>query len=85
MDRSSFGISGSITTGANLYVGHTGSDTVKINVYDDRCQAAQSLPDYVPLVGDLNGDCKVDDLDVALLQENWLRDNSLTEEWFKVD
>jgi hypothetical protein len=37
------------------------------------------------LVGDLNGDCRVDDLDLALLKENWLRDNSLTEKWFKLD
>ena len=64
---------------------YTGSDTVTINVYNDSCEAAQSLPDYVPLVGDLNGDCKVDDVDMALLQENWLKDNSLAEEWFKVD
>ena len=64
---------------------YTGSDTVTINVYNDRCEAAQSLPDYVPLAGDLNGDCKVDDVDMALLQENWLKDNSLAEEWLKVD
>jgi len=64
---------------------YTGSDTVTINVYNDSCQAAQSLPDYVPLVGDLNGDCRVDEADMALLEENWLKDNSLTEEWFKVD
>jgi hypothetical protein len=64
---------------------YTGSDTVTINVYNDSCEAAQSLPDYVPLVGDLNEDCKVDDVDMALLQENWLKDNSLVEEWFKVD
>jgi len=64
---------------------YSSSDTVTINVYNDSCQAAQSLPDYVPLVGDLNGDCKVDDADMALLQENWLQENSLTEEWFKVD
>jgi hypothetical protein len=64
---------------------YSGSDTVTINVYSDSCQAAQSLPDYVPLVGDLNGDCKVDDADMALLQENWLQENSLTEEWFEVD
>jgi len=57
----------------------TGSDTVTINVYNDGCEAAQSLPDYVPVVGDLNGDCKVNDVDLALLQENWLKDNSLTE------
>ncbi len=64
---------------------YSGSDTVTINVYSDSCQAAQSLPDYVPLVGDLNGDCKVDEADMALLEENWLQDNSLTEDWSSVD
>ena len=63
----------------------TGSDTVTIDVYNDSCAEAQSQPGYVSLVGDLNGDCKVDDADMALLQENWLQDNSLTEEWFKVE
>jgi hypothetical protein len=58
---------------------YTGSDTVTINVYNDGCEAAQSLPDYVPFPGDLNGDCRVDDLDLAILQEDWLKDNSLTE------
>ena len=56
-----------------------GSDTVTINVYSDGCQAARSLPDYVPFRGDLNDDCKVDDLDLAILEEDWLADNSLTE------
>jgi hypothetical protein len=56
----------------------TGSDTVTINVYNDGCEAAQSLPDYVPFPGDLNGDCKVDDLDLAILEADWLKDNSLT-------
>ena len=64
---------------------YTTSDTLTINVYNDSCQAAQSLPDYMPLVGDLNGDCKVDDADLQLLQDNWLQDSSLTEEWFQVD
>jgi hypothetical protein len=58
----------------------TGSDTITINVYTDSCEATKALPDYEPLVGDLNGDCKVDDLDMALLQENWLKDISITEE-----
>jgi len=57
----------------------TGSDTVTINVYNNGCEAARSLPDYVPFPGDLNGDCKVDDLDLAILEEDWLKDNSLTE------
>jgi len=59
---------------------YTGSDTVTINVYNDSCEAAQSLPDYEPFPGDLNGDCIVDDLDLAILQEDWLKDNSLIEE-----
>jgi len=58
---------------------YTGSDTVRINVYNDGCEAARSLPDYEPFPGDLNGDCTVDDLDLAILQEDWLNDNSLTE------
>jgi hypothetical protein len=57
----------------------TSSDTVTINVYNDGCEAARSLPDYVPFPGDLNGDCKVDDLDLAILEADWLKDNSLTE------
>ena len=57
----------------------TGSDTVTINVYQDGCEAAKSLPDYEPFPGDLNGDCKVDELDLAILNEDWLKDNSLTE------
>jgi len=61
---------------------YTGSDTVTIDVYNDSCQAAQSVPGYQPLVGDLNGDCRVDDIDLTLLQENWLQDNSLTQGWF---
>jgi len=64
---------------------YSGSDTVTINVYNDSCEAAQSLPDYVPIVGDLNGDCRVDDADLALLEENWLKDNSLTDDWYKID
>ncbi|MHC4535245.1 MAG: hypothetical protein ACYS6K_14950 [Planctomycetota bacterium] len=63
----------------------SGSDNITINVYNDGCEAAQSLPDYVPLVGDLNGDCKVDEADLALLEENWLNDNSLTDDWSTVD
>ena len=59
---------------------YSSSDTVTINVYNDGCEAAQSLPDYVPFPGDLNGDCRVDDLDLAILQEDWLKDNSLTKE-----
>jgi hypothetical protein len=64
---------------------YTGSDTVTINVYNDGCEAAQSLPDYVPLPGDINGDCIFDQLDLDILNEDWLKDISLTENWLKVD
>jgi hypothetical protein len=64
---------------------YTGSDTVTINVYSNSCEAAKSVPGYQPLVGDLNGDCRVDDLDLALLQENWLKDNSLTDDWLRLN
>ena len=60
----------------------TGVDTVTINVYNDSCEAAQSLPDYVPLPGDVNGDCIFDQLDLDILNEDWLKDISLTEVWY---
>ncbi|GAI59001.1 unnamed protein product, partial [marine sediment metagenome] len=50
---------------------YTGSDTVTINVYNDSCEAAKSLPDYVPLPGDINGDCIFDQLDLDILLEDW--------------
>jgi hypothetical protein len=56
---------------------YTSTDTVTINVYNDGCEAAQSLPDYLPSPGDLNGDCVVDDLDLAILEADWLKDTSL--------
>lgn len=64
---------------------YTGSDSFIINVYGDSCEASKALPDYVPLVGDLNGDCKVDEVDLALLQENMGKDVSLTNEWHPLD
>jgi len=64
---------------------YTASDTVMINVYIDGCEAAKSLPDYVPLPGDVNGDCIFDQLDLDILNEDWLKDISLTEEWFKIE
>jgi hypothetical protein len=58
---------------------YAGTDIVTINVYNDGCEAAQSLPDYVPLPGDVNGDCIFDQLDLDILNEDWLKDTSLTE------
>ena len=51
----------------------TGSDTVRICVYADDCEAAKSLPEYIPLVGDVNEDCQVDFKDLELLLNDWLR------------
>jgi hypothetical protein len=64
---------------------YTSSDTVTINVYDDSCEAAKSLPTYQPLIGDVNGDCQVDAVDLALLADNWLKDNALTVDWLLVN
>lgn len=64
---------------------YSGSDTMTINVYQDSCAAARGLPDYDPLNGDINGDCRVDELDEALMMENWLKDISLEEEWLPLD
>ena len=56
----------------------SGADTMTIHVFENACDATKSLPDYVPLVGDLNEDCQVDDIDLALLEENWLKNIELT-------
>ena len=56
---------------------YTGSDTVTVNVFANSCEAAKSLPSYQPLPGDLNGDCVVNDADLAILQGNWLKCNAL--------
>ncbi len=55
----------------------TGSDTVRISVFANSCEAAKSLPGYQPLPGDLNGDCVVNDADPAILQSNWLKCSAL--------
>jgi hypothetical protein len=56
---------------------YTGSDTVTINVYNDSCEAAKSLPDFELLPGDINEDCIVDKLDIVILIEHWLQCNAL--------
>jgi hypothetical protein len=43
-----------------------------ISVFTTSCQAAQSLPEFEFLVGDINQDCIVDDLDKQLLLDDWL-------------
>jgi len=55
----------------------TGSDTVTINVYNDSCEAAKSLPDFELLPGDINEDCIVDVLDIVILLDHWLQCTAL--------
>jgi hypothetical protein len=52
---------------------YKGADTLTISVFADSCLAAQSLPDYVALLGDLDGDCDVDQDDLDLLRADWLK------------
>ena len=54
-----------------------GADTLTITVFADACQAAQSLPDYEPLPGDLDEDCDVDQDDLDILMAYWLECVSL--------
>jgi hypothetical protein len=56
---------------------YSGSDTVTINVFADSCLAAQSLPGFEPLPGDINLDCRVDQLDLDILQAHWLECSAL--------
>jgi len=51
---------------------YKGADTLTINVFSDHCEAAKSLPDWTPIPGDLNLDCVVDQLDLDILNEQWL-------------
>ncbi len=56
---------------------YQGADTLIIDVYSDQCEAAQSQPDWQPLVGDINLDCVVDQTDLDILLEQWLNSNAL--------
>ncbi|MHC4433995.1 MAG: hypothetical protein ACYTBS_19305, partial [Planctomycetota bacterium] len=56
---------------------YKGSHIVTINVYTDGCEAAKSLPDFQLIPGDLNEDCVVNELDLAILEAHWLESNEL--------
>jgi len=56
---------------------YKGSDTLTINVFSDHCEAAQSLPDWIAIPGDINLDCVVNQLDLDILNERWLECNGL--------
>ncbi len=56
---------------------YTGSGTITINVFADGCEAAKSLPDFKLIPGDINEDCIVNELDMAILEAHWLEGNAL--------
>ncbi len=56
---------------------YTGSNIVTINVFADGCEAAKSLPDFKLIPGDINEDCIVNELDLAILEAHWLEGNAL--------
>jgi formylmethanofuran dehydrogenase subunit C len=56
---------------------HKVADTLTINVFSDHCEAAKSLPGWTPSTADINLDCIVDQLDLDILTENWLKCNAL--------
>jgi len=56
---------------------YTGSAMVTIDVYADGCEAAKSLPDFQLIPGDINEDCIVNELDLAILEAHWLESNAL--------
>ena len=56
---------------------YTGSNTITINVFADGCEAAKSLPDFKLIPGDINEDCIVNELDMAILEAHWLEGNAL--------
>ena len=51
---------------------YKGADTLTIGVFSDNCEAAKSLPGWTAIPGDINLDCVVDQLDLDILNEQWL-------------
>jgi hypothetical protein len=57
------------------------ADQVEISVYGDSCEAAQNNPNgFTAPLGDVNNDCKMDFIDLAILAAAWLDDASLMED-----
>jgi hypothetical protein len=57
------------------------ADQMEISVYGDSCEAAKNNPNgYTAPLGDVNNDCKMDFIDLAILAASWLDDASLTED-----
>jgi hypothetical protein len=58
---------------------YTTAETMQIMLYADACEHAKNQEGFVLIPGDINEDCIVNDLDLAILEENWLQWNYSTE------
>jgi hypothetical protein len=58
---------------------YTTVDTMQIVLYADACEHAKNQEGFVLIPGDINEDCIVDELDLTILEENWLKWNYSTE------
>ena len=51
------------------------TDTMKIVLYADACEHASNQEGFEWIDADINHDCIVDDLDLAILEQRWLESN----------
>jgi len=58
---------------------YTTADTVQIIVYADACEHASNQDGFEWIPGDINHDCIVDELDMAILELHWLESNYSTD------
>jgi len=58
---------------------YTTTDTMQIVLYADPCEHAKNQEGFEPIPGDINEDCIVNELDLAILEEHWLEWNYSTE------
>ena len=58
---------------------YTTADTMQIVLYSDACEHAKNQEGFVLIPGDINEDCVVDELDLTILEENWLKWNYSTD------
>ena len=57
----------------------TATDTMQIVLYVDACEHAKNQDGFELIPGDINEDCIVDELDLAILEERWLQWNYSTD------
>ncbi|MHC4499169.1 MAG: hypothetical protein ACYS21_08680 [Planctomycetota bacterium] len=57
----------------------TATDTMQIVLYPDACEHAKNQEGFELIPGDINEDCIVNELDLAILEEHWLQENYSTE------